>query len=136
MKFPLMKNNIQAQDLEPVIQLCNQNDPKLTSGPSVKEFERQWSDWLGVKYSVFVNSGSSANLLAMAWLKTKFPDGGRVILPPLLGFRISSALWMGFELEFVTFRFRLWLLMRISWKTLNFGDVRAIFLTHAQGIVA
>lgn len=39
------------------------NSPKLTYGPKIKEFEKKWSDWLGVKYSVFVNSGSSANLL-------------------------------------------------------------------------
>lgn len=36
---------------------------KLTNGDKVKEFEQKWSEWLGVKYSVFVNSGSSANLL-------------------------------------------------------------------------
>lgn len=36
---------------------------KLTHGPKIKEFEKQWSEWLGVKHSVFVNSGSSANLL-------------------------------------------------------------------------
>jgi CDP-6-deoxy-D-xylo-4-hexulose-3-dehydrase len=36
---------------------------KLTQGKQVKEFERQWSAWLDCKYSVFVNSGSSANLM-------------------------------------------------------------------------
>jgi CDP-6-deoxy-D-xylo-4-hexulose-3-dehydrase len=39
------------------------NSPKLTYGPKIKEFEKKWSEWLGVKHSVFVNSGSSANLL-------------------------------------------------------------------------
>jgi len=36
---------------------------KLTYGPKIKEFENKWSEWLGCKHSVFVNSGSSANLL-------------------------------------------------------------------------
>ena len=36
---------------------------KLTQGNTVKEFEEQWSKWLGCKYSIFVNSGSSANLM-------------------------------------------------------------------------
>ena len=36
---------------------------KLTQGNKVREFEQAWSEWLGCKYSVFVNSGSSANLL-------------------------------------------------------------------------
>jgi hypothetical protein len=39
------------------------NTSKLTAGNKVKEFEKQWSEWLGVKHSVFVNSGSSANLI-------------------------------------------------------------------------
>jgi CDP-6-deoxy-D-xylo-4-hexulose-3-dehydrase len=29
------------------------------------DFEKEWSKWLGVKYSVYVNSGSSANLAAL-----------------------------------------------------------------------
>ena len=41
------------------------NSSKLTYGEKVKEFESKWSEWLGVKYSVFVNSGSSANLLVV-----------------------------------------------------------------------
>lgn len=36
---------------------------KLTQGKVVKQFENQWSEWMGCKYSVYVNSGSSANLL-------------------------------------------------------------------------
>lgn len=38
---------------------------KLSYGEKVKQFEQQWSNWLGCKYSVFVNSGSSANLLVV-----------------------------------------------------------------------
>ena len=36
-----------------------------SNGPNVKKFEEEWYRLLGVKYSVFVNSGSSANLLSM-----------------------------------------------------------------------
>ena len=36
---------------------------KLSQGERVKLFEQKWSEWLGCKYSVFVNSGSSANLM-------------------------------------------------------------------------
>ena len=72
MRYPLMKNNILAEDLEPVINLLKTKDPRLTAGSKVAEFEEAWSKWQGIKYSVFVNSGSSANLLCMAWLKTQF----------------------------------------------------------------
>ena len=98
MKFPLMKNNLLEQDLAPVIKLLTQKDPILTSGPKVKEFEKAWSKWLGVKYSVFVNSGSSANLLCLALLKEKFPDGGDIIVPPFTwSSDIRSSIWMGFN---------------------------------------
>jgi len=137
MRFPLMRNNILPSDLETVINLLQEPDPRLTSGSRVFEFEQAWSDWLGIKYSIFVNSGSSANLLCLAWLKTKFPHGGRVIVPPFTwSSDISSVYWMGFQPEFVD----------ITLETLSFDeiklkkivdacdDIRAIFLTHAQGI--
>src|SRR5438552_176170 len=68
-KWPLMKNNITRTDLEGVIDLLNQDDPILTQSTNVRAFEKEWSDWLGVKHSVYVNSGSSANLVTMAALK-------------------------------------------------------------------
>jgi len=36
---------------------------RLSQGEEVRKFEEAWSKWLGCKYSVFVNSGSSANLM-------------------------------------------------------------------------
>ena len=36
---------------------------RYTKGKETVKFEKQWSEWLGTEYSVFVNSGSSANLL-------------------------------------------------------------------------
>ena len=46
-----------------------QAEPQLTQGEKVKEFEKAWSEYTGVKYSVYVNSGSSANLLMLYALK-------------------------------------------------------------------
>ena len=83
MKHPLMKNNLNREDLDLVIEHLKQNDPKLTSGPICREFEEDWCDWLGVKHSVFVNSGSSANLLSLTCLKLRYPKGGEVIVSPL-----------------------------------------------------
>jgi CDP-6-deoxy-D-xylo-4-hexulose-3-dehydrase len=56
-------------------------------GEYVKEFEKKFANFFGVKYSVMVNSGSSANLLAIAALffKRKKPlkRGDEVIVPAL-----------------------------------------------------
>lgn len=50
---------------------------RLTQGPKVKLFEKTWSEWQGCKYSVFVNSGSSANLLLVHALHSLNKDRPR-----------------------------------------------------------
>ena len=40
----------------------------ITQGKNVKKFEKNYSNYLGTKFSVMVNSGSSANLLMIASL--------------------------------------------------------------------
>jgi CDP-4-dehydro-6-deoxyglucose reductase, E1 len=134
MKFPLMRNNIQREDLDAVIEYLKQEDPILTNGANVRAFEDEWSNWLGVKYSVFVNSGASANLLTMAILKIRHPDGGEVIVPPLTWISdIASVLQNGFTPVFVDIDSHSLamdtkqVLAKITDKT------RAVFMTHVQG---
>lgn len=137
MKFPLMRNNILREDLDALIEYLKKDDPILTNGEQVKLFEKEWSEWLGVKYSVFVNSGASANLLSMALLKIRYPEGGEVIVPPLAWVSdIASVLQNGFTPVFVD----------INPTTLGMDNqkiieninenTRAVFLTHVQGFDA
>ena len=134
MKFPLMRNNILREDLDAVIEHLEQNDPILTQSTNVRAFETEWSQWLGVKHSVFVNSGSSANLLAMAILKTRHPEGGEVIVPPLAWVSdIVSVLQNGFTPVFVDIDPRT-LSMDSAQVLAKINDrTRAVFITHAQG---
>lgn len=134
MKFPLMRNNILREDLDAVIEHLRKDDPILTNGPMVRDFEKEWSDWLGVKYSVFVNSGASANLLTMAILKIHHPEGGEVIVPPLTWISdIASVIQNGFKPVFVDIDPHTLamdpqkIIAKINSKT------RAVFLTHVQG---
>ena len=53
----------------------------LIDGPSVKDLEKKISSLFGKKYGLMVNSGSSANLLALASLNLK--KGTEVITPTL-----------------------------------------------------
>jgi len=137
MKFPLMRNNILREDLDSVIEHLKKDDPILTNGPKVKEFEKKWSEWLGVKYSVFVNSGASSNLLSMAILKLKYPEGGDVIVPPLTWISdISSVIQNGFNPVFAD--------IDIATLGMNQDQIikkitpstRAVFLSHIQGFNA
>ena len=134
MKYPLMRNNILREDLDAVIEHLKKDDPILTNGPYVKAFEEEWSKWLGVKYSVFVNSGSSANLLTMAILKIRFPEGGEVIVPSLTWISdISSVLQNGFKPIFVDTDAQSLAMNSDEVLSKISGETRAVFLTHAQG---
>lgn len=64
MSIKLVKDTIDFSDITELIEWLKTN-PKLTKGDLTVEFEKKWSEWLGSKYSVFVNSGSSANLAAI-----------------------------------------------------------------------
>ncbi|GLK87743.1 DegT/DnrJ/EryC1/StrS family aminotransferase [Pseudomonas turukhanskensis] len=134
MKYPLMRNNLLREDLDAVIEHLRQDDPKLTHGEHVRAFEKEWSQWLGVKYSVFVNSGASANLLTMAVLKLRYPEGGEVIVPSLTWVSdIASVLQNGFTPVFTDTDPRTLgmasadILSKLNERT------RAVFLTHVQG---
>ncbi len=131
--WPLMRDNITRGNLDTVIEYLKQDDPILTQSNQVRAFEKEWSDWLGVKHSVFVNSGSSANLLTLAALKHLY-GGGQIIVPPLTWVSdIAAVLHCGFEPIFVDIDPRTLgmdsaqVIAKLTPKT------RAVFLTHMLG---
>ena len=138
MTLPLMSGNIDRNDVNAIIEFLQQEPlPRLTSGEKVVEFEKKWSEWLGVKHSIFVNSGTAANELTMLALKYIFPEGGEIIMPPLTWISdINSVLFAGFEPIFVD----------IDFKNLSFNmdileskitsKTKAIFVTHILGLNA
>src|SRR5262249_50819512 len=134
LRWPLMRNNITREDLDAVCELLRQDDPGLTQGRNVSALEEEWSDWLGVRHSVFVNSGSSANLLTLATLKELHGPGGEVIVPTITWVSdIAAVLHCGFEPVFVDIDPRTLgmdndeVLAKITSRT------RAVFLTHVLG---
>ncbi|HXC99440.1 MAG TPA: DegT/DnrJ/EryC1/StrS aminotransferase family protein, partial [Verrucomicrobiae bacterium] len=131
--WPLMSNNISRADLDALIEFLRQDDPILTQSKNVRAFEEEWSRWLGVKYSVFLNSGASANLVTMAALK-ETAGVGEVIVPTLTWVSdIASVLQNGFKPVFVDINPRTLgmdneqVLAKISPRT------KAVFLTHVLG---
>jgi CDP-6-deoxy-D-xylo-4-hexulose-3-dehydrase len=131
--WPLMQNNITRADLDSLIEYLRQESPMLTQSRQVRLFEQEWSAWLGVKYSVFVNSGASANLLTMTALRETFGPG-EVIVPTLTWVSdIASVIQCSFKPVFVD----------INPRTLGIDDqqvisrltpqTRAVFLTHVLG---
>ena len=82
MKIPLVKNTIDNQDIDKLIEWL-QTYPRLTKGELTVKFEEEWSKFIGTRYSVFVNSGSSANLLMLYTLieTGKIKKGDTVVVP-------------------------------------------------------
>lgn len=59
---------ITYEDRKSMADFCLHAD-KFTYSKHVRKFEQSWSEWQGCKYSVFVNSGSSANLILVNAMK-------------------------------------------------------------------
>ena len=131
---PLMDNNITNSDVSSLISFLKGNKKKIfTQSTKVLEFEKKWSKWLGTKYSIFVNSGSSANLLTLQALKIIYGKG-EVIVPPLTWISdIASVIQNDFIPIFAD----------INPKTLCMDEneiikninknTKAVFITHVQG---
>ena len=60
-QIPYGKQEISKEDVEAVKKVMTSDF--ITQGPKVTQFEENFSKKIGTKYSIFVNSGSSANLL-------------------------------------------------------------------------
>jgi CDP-6-deoxy-D-xylo-4-hexulose-3-dehydrase len=79
--WPLINDNVSSTDRQVLSDFILSGE-RLTNGPKVKEFENIWSNWLGTKHSVMVNSGASANYISIAIAK-EVMGIGEVIVPPL-----------------------------------------------------
>ena len=131
-----MDNNFTKSDMDSVVKLVKKKNIILTQSKNVKEFEKKWSKWVGTKYSVFVNSGSSANFITISALKTlnKNKSKNEIIVPTLTWVSdINSVIMNGFKPVFVDINLSNLsmntdqVIKKISKKTL------AVFITHAQG---
>ena len=74
LKHNLMHNNLLKSDMSAIKKVIKSRPLILTQSKKVKEFEKKWSNWLGVKYSTFVNSGSSANFITISILLVSHPS--------------------------------------------------------------
>ena len=80
--WQLINDSITDSDKKALTDFINEPNQRFTQGKKVKEFEDRWSDYLGCAYSVFVNSGASANYIMTSIMKEK-KGVGEVIVSPL-----------------------------------------------------
>ena len=80
--WQLINDSITNSDKKALTDFINEPNQKFTQGKYVTEFEDKWSLYLGCAYSVFVNSGASANYIMTSIMKEK-KGVGEVIVSPL-----------------------------------------------------
>jgi len=131
-----MNNNYTNQDMTAVRNLLKNRNIILTQSKKVEEFEKKWSKWLKVKYSTFVNSGSSANYISISLLKiiNKNKTKNEIILPSLTWVSdVNSVIMNGFKPVFVDINLsNLSMNTKEVLKKIN-NKTLAVFITHAQG---
>jgi CDP-4-dehydro-6-deoxyglucose reductase, E1 len=134
----LMKDTISFMDKFEMIKFIL-TTKKFTNGEKVKEFENKWNQWLGSKYSLFVSSGSTANLLLLDAVKEKYnlKDGDKVLVPACTWVtNISPVIQLGFtpvfcDINFNDFSFDISKLEKIKQEH---PDIKIIFATHLLGL--
>lgn len=98
LRYRLAEATIDQKDMDDLADWIK-TYPWLTQGPLVQEFEEQWAQWLGLPHAVFVNSGSSANLLMYyaAMLSGRLRNH-KVVVPALSwATTVAPAFQLGFE---------------------------------------
>lgn len=138
-QYPLNSDTFDKNDFRDIkLSLENNN---YTMGKKVESFEKSFSKWLGVKNSIMVNSGSSANLLMIASLlyrsdksKIKLKKGDEVIVPALSW---STTVWpliqLGLKPIFADISIDTLAIDLNSAKKIMTKKTKAIFLIHILG---
>ena len=132
LNIPLMSNNITKEDTQCLIRFLETTD-RFTNGPKVREFEQAWSEWLGTRYSVFVNSGASANFMTMAGIAQIY-GMGEVIVPTITWVSdISSVIAAGHTPVFVDVDLKNMAMCEAHILEKITDRTKAVFLTHVLG---
>jgi CDP-6-deoxy-D-xylo-4-hexulose-3-dehydrase len=114
---------------------------KFTQGERVKKFEKEWSDWLNCKHSLFVSSGSTANYLLLSAVKELYglKDGDKVLVPSCTWVtNIGPVIQLGFtpifcDINLDNFSF---CEQDLEYIAQTHPDIKLIFVTHLIGFSA
>ena len=100
MTYALASDSWGEEEIEAIQKVIKSG--RYTMGPFVKQYEKEFSDYFGCFDAVMVNSGSSANLLAIALLSVKHGLAGNIIVPAVSWSTTFFPLHQyGFKLNFV-----------------------------------
>ena len=138
MSWKLQNNPFTNKDLQKYSKYLI-NSKQLTQGEMVKYFEKQFSSWNKSKYSVYVNSGSSANLITVFAAKEYFgwKEGDEIIVPSLTWpTTVTPVLQAGLIPKFLDCNLEDLSINYDSLKKIISKKTKAIFIAHILGYPA
>ncbi len=138
MFWRLQENILEKADIDTLVDFIRTTD-RFTQFTKVREFEDAWSAWQGSRYSVFVNSGSSANLVMIAAAKDRYgwKAGDEVLVPAVTWVtNISPIIQLGLTPVFVDVNLKDFSFDYESLEKKITARTRAIFITHLLGFPA
>lgn len=139
-KWPLMKDTITFNERFNIAKFALTTS-KFTKGEQCLAFEKEWSQWLGAKESIFVSSGSTANFLLLAAVMEKYgiKPGDKILLPACTWMtNVAPAIQLGLQPIFAdinleNFSFDTKTIEKIS---IDHKDIKIVFVTHLLGFPA
>ena len=137
-KYPLAKQTITNDEMDFIARWLLTH-PKLTMGEITKQFEEEWAKYIGTKYAAFVNSGSSANLLAIYALlmSGKLKRGDKVAVPAVgWGTTIAPIIQLGLipvMFDVCPFTFGIDVTKVIN-RIKMVGDISAVMFVQVLGV--
>ena len=138
MYWPLMEETITLKDRLKMAAFILTSS-KLTNGPKVRQFENKWSEWLGVKHSLYVSSGSTANTLLVSSVKELYglKDGDKVLVPACTWVtNICPIIQAGLEPIFCDINLKNYSFdeEELKYVAEQHPDIKAVFITHLIGL--
>lgn len=138
MYWPLQENVITEGDLGTLVDFINKTK-RFTQFTNVRAFETAFATWQGCRYCVYVNSGSSANLILLSAAKEalNWNSGDEVIVPAVTWTTtVTPVMQLGLKPVFVD--------VNLSDLAVDYQKVRkaitprtrAIFVAHLLGFPA
>ena len=138
MYWPLMEETITLKDRLKMAAFILTSS-RLTNGPKVRQFENEWSSWLGVKHSLYVSSGSTANTLLVSSVKELYglKDGDKVLVPACTWVtNICPIIQAGLEPIFCDINLKNYSFdeEELKYVAEQHPDIKAVFITHLIGL--
>ena len=134
--YPLAADTWDDEEYKAIDRVIKSN--RFTIGPEVEKFEEEFAEYFGSKYAVMVNSGSSANLIAISALilsnKYDLKKGDEVIVPAVSWATTYTVLHQcGLKLRFIDINLNTFNLNLDELEKAITGKTKAIFAVNLLG---